>query len=479
MTKEARPNIVLIMTDQQRFDTIRASGFDHMETPVLDRLVERGTNFMNLYVPAPSCSPSRAALFSGTYPHTNGVFRNDEPWVWTWVTLLNRAGYRCVNVGKMHTMPVEGAFGFHERHVVENKDRAHPSLPFYLDQWDKALWTRGHEKPSRVTYRRRNDYGERLGAFTWELEEAMHPDVFVSDLACMWLDRYPGQEPFFLQVGLPGPHPPYDPTPEYLERYIDKRLPEPIRDYDLNTQPRPLRELRKHHQENDHDAIVQLAEPTAEQMHRQRAHYCANVSMIDAQVGKILDALERRGVLENTVIVFTSDHGDCLNDHGHSQKWTMFEQSVHVPGIVCGPGVEEGQRVTDLVSLIDLGPTILELADVEVPNWMEARSLCGYLRGEAESPRECIFAEHANDPILRQTEYMTMVRKGMWKLVHFVDFDEGQLYDLETDPKETRNRWDDPDCAGKKQELLLEILAWRIRSDKITQEFPRELAYGC
>ena len=128
-----------------------------------------------------------------------------------------------MNVGKMHTMPIEGGFGFHERHVVENKDRDHPNLPFYLDNWDKAIHARGAYKPSRVTYAKRPDYDEALGAFVWEQDEDLHPDVFVGETACWWLERYPGNEPFFLQVGLPGPHPPYDPTQEYLDMYIGKR----------------------------------------------------------------------------------------------------------------------------------------------------------------------------------------------------------------------------------------------------------------
>jgi arylsulfatase A-like enzyme len=329
-----------------------------------------------------------------------------------------------------------------------------------------------------VTYRRREDYRERLGAFTWELPEDLHPDVFVTDLACMWLERYPkkNEEPFFLQVGMPGPHPPYDPTAEYLERYIDKDLPKPIRDYDLDTQVQPMRELRAHHQANDHDAIVQLAEPTDEQLHAQRAHYYANVSMIDRQVGKILDSLEQRGVLDNTLIIFTSDHGDCLNDHGHSQKWTMYEQSVRVPAVVFGAGVKTGVKVDDLVSLFDFGPTILEAAGVTPPEWMEARSLQPYLRGEQDETRDCVFAEHSDDKILDATEYMTMIRRGRWKLVHYVDYEEGQLYDLEEDPGERVNRWSDPACAELKMSLMQDILAWRIRSDKITQGFRREIA---
>ena len=195
MTK--RPNIVLIITDQQRLDTIAALGYDYMETPNLDRLVKGGTAFDNMYVTSPSCAPSRASLFSGVYPHSNGVFRNDEPWSYTWVGLLAEAGYRCVNVGKMHTSPFEKAFGFHERHVTENKDRDTPRLPFFLDNWDKALLARGLRKPSRVTYRERPDYAERLGAFVWELPEDMHSDVFVPQMAITWLDRYKGDEPFF------------------------------------------------------------------------------------------------------------------------------------------------------------------------------------------------------------------------------------------------------------------------------------------
>lgn len=465
------PNIVFILTDQQRRDTIAAHGFDYMDTPHLDSLVKGGTSFMNMYVTAPSCAPSRASLFTGTYPHTNGVYRNDEIWSWTWVTLLNQAGYRCINVGKMHTNPFEADFGFHERHVVENKDRDSPNLPFFLDQWDKALWKRGIEKPSRVTYRRREDYKDRLGAFLWEADEDLHADVFVADLACMWLDRYSREEPFFLQVGMPGPHPPYDPTEEYVQKYSNRELPKAIRNYDFDSQPYPLRKLRENHLDQDHDGIVHLSEPTEEQLHRQRAYYYANVSMIDTQVGKIIAALTQRGVIDNTIIVFTSDHGDCLNDHGHSQKWNMYEQSVHVPAIVWGPDVKQNQRIENFTAHFDLGPTVLEAAGVTAPSWMEARSLWPELRGDDLAGREVVFAEHANDKILQHTGFMTMIRRDRWKLVHFVDCQDGQLFDLDEDPDEINNLWDSHNHSKIKQDLILEILSWRIESDKITQGF--------
>lgn len=472
-----QPNIVFIITDQQRLDTIAAHGHDHMITPHIDNLVNNGASFENMYVTAPVCSPSRASLFSGTYPHTNGVFRNDETWSYCWVTELANAGYRCVNVGKMHTWPVEDAFGFHERHVTENKDRDHPNLPFYLDNWDKALRTRGAYKPSRVTYRQTKDYEEQLGAYLWVHDEDLHPDVFVADTACWWLERYPGSEPFFLQVGLPGPHPPYDPTQEYLDLYANRELPKPTRDYDLNSQPQPLQELRRNHLQNDHDAVVHLENPSDEQLHRQRAHYYANCSMIDTQVGKIVEALEARGVLDNTIVVFTSDHGDCLNDHGHSQKWNMYEQTVHVPAIVCWPGrIKANSKIPALVSLMDLGPTILDYAKAPIPDWMEAQSLKDLLEGNTNIGRARVFVEQSDDAIMTDSNFVVMVREGPWKMVYFIDHKTGQLFNLDNDPQEIHDLWPDPEKSELKQRLTKEILNWRLESSRRTQGFTQMLA---
>jgi len=465
-----RPNIVFILTDQQRYDTIAALGFDHMITPNLDRLAQRGVAFENMYITSPSCAPSRASLFTGTYPHTNGVFRNDEPWQYCWVKDLAEASYRTVSVGKMHTMPVEGAFGFHERHVTENKDRDHPNLPFYLDNWDKAYFLTGLEKPSRVTQRRRREYREQLGAWVWEHEEKLHPDVFTGQMAKWWIDRYTGEGPFFLQVGLPGPHPPYDPTQEYLDLYAGRELPKVIPP-DPESQPAAMQELREFHLGEDADGVVHLAEPTAEQSRRQRAHYYANVSMIDKQVGDIVSALEARGVLEDTIVVFTSDHGDALGDHGHSQKWNMYQSTMQVPALVAGPGIPAGKRIGDNVALFDLGPTILEWAGVAVPVWMEAKSLTPYF-SDAQIPlRSRVFAEHSNDALLTGTRLMTMVLEDSMKLVHFVDSDSGMLFDLEDDPHELCNLWHDPIHAATRDRLIHHILLWRSESSLKTQGF--------
>ena len=210
-----RPNIILIITDQQRLDTINALGFDYVDTPNLDRLVHEGVTFRNCYVTAPSCASARASLFTGYYPHTTGILKNADTWQHSWVELLNQGGYHCVNVGKMHTFPYDAKCGFHQRYVVENKDRYLEGRYFY-DEWDKALRARGLVKQQRELYRKRADYDQCLGAFTWDLPEETHPDNFVGDLAKWWLHSHPITQPLFLQVGFPGPHPPYDPTPRHL-----------------------------------------------------------------------------------------------------------------------------------------------------------------------------------------------------------------------------------------------------------------------
>jgi len=266
--------------------------------------------------------------------------------------------------------------GFHQRYVVENKDR-YLEGRYYFDEWDKALQARGLIKQQRELYRQRSDYNERLGAFEWELPEEMHPDMFVGNLAQWWINSYPVAKPLFLQIGFPGPHPPYDPTWAYAEPYMNRDLPRlEVTEDELASQPPPFLEMRWHNCDVDHDSVVHQLNPTPEQRHRQRAYYLANVTMIDDKIGQILNALDQQGYLDNSVVIFTSDHGDCLGDHGHSQKWTMYDIITRAPTIVWSPGrFQAGVTIDDLCQQMDLGPAILELAGAEVPETMEAKSI--------------------------------------------------------------------------------------------------------
>lgn len=483
---ESRPNIIFINTDQQRFDTINALGADHMDTPNLDRLVNEGVSFTNCHTTAPSCAPARASLFTGYYPHTTGIYMNGDRWTHSWVEDLSDSGYYTVNVGKMHTAPYDAKMGYDERYVVENKDRylapvpaGEPPLPgdkFYLDEWDRALLAKGFLKQQREFYREWNDYEDRLGAFEWELPEETHPDVFIGDFTKQWLDRKPKLDsPLFMEIGFPGPHPPFDPIPSYAEEYLNRDLPMPdISEDDLENQPTPLKLLREHHEEVDHDSVSHETFADEENRHRQRAYYYANVAMIDEQVGKIIHALEANGY-DDTVVIFTSDHGEALGDHGHSQKWTMYDQVMRVPTMVWSPDRFESQTVDDLVSLFDFGPTILKMANAPRDETMEAESLMPALQGEDSwDGRDYVFAEHARDGILQETEFMTMIRGEDWKFVHFVDYDEGQLFNLNEDPEEIENLWDDPDVQDVKQKFHELLLDWRIESGVHTADWAAE-----
>jgi len=464
---EETPNIILIITDQQRYDTIAELGFPHMETPNLDRLVREGTTFENCHITAPSCAPARASLFTGYYPHTTGIYKNADRWTKTWVSQLADTGYHCVNIGKMHTYPFETEAGFHERYVVENKDR-YLEGRYYFDEWDKALAAQGLQKQQRESYRKRSDYDQALGAFDWELPEDTHSDNFVGNMAKWWLDTKPKMgKPLFMQIGFPGPHPPYDPIPRYAESYMKKKLPiDEVTQEDLDSQPEPFKQMRVHNTKVDHDSVVHQLDPSPEDRHRQRAYYLANVTMIDEKVGEILQSLDDNGYLDNSVVIFTSDHGDCLTDHGHSQKWTMYDTITRVPTIVWAPGrFESDRRVSSLCQWMDLGPTILELAEVEPPESMEAKSLLPILEKKEDKLRDYVFAEHIRDGILQETEFMMMVRSEEWKLVNFIDMSCGQLFDLRKDPKEQINLWDDPAFQEQKDKLLDIQRRWLIESN--------------
>ncbi|MCA9140929.1 MAG: sulfatase-like hydrolase/transferase [Planctomycetales bacterium] len=470
------PNIIFIITDQQRYDTVAALGFPHVDTPNLDRLVREGISFEQCHVTAASCAAARASLFKGYYPHTTGILKNADRWRQSWIQRLNDAGYYCANIGKMHTWPFLTELGFHERFVVENKDR-YLEGRYFFDEWDKALRFRGLVKQQRQQYRLLPHYNEALGAFDWELPEDTHPDFFVGDMAKWWIETTPKKDPLFLQIGFPGPHPPYDPVPAYSEPYLHKELPLlPVTTAELADQPPALKELRVHNSEIDHDSVVMPLEVSHQQRHRQRAFYLANVTMIDHKVGEIMAALQSNGYGDNTIVIFTSDHGDCLTDHGQSQKWTMYEQITRVPLIVWAPDrFAQGKSVSALVQQMDLGPTILQWAGIEVPPDLEAISLSdAFDSPETYQGRPYVYCEQVKDGVLTRCEFMTMVRDQTHKLVHFLDEPHGQLFDLVADPNELDNLWDNPSAGQHKERLLAELREWRIRSGVHTKDWCRD-----
>ncbi|MCC6683000.1 MAG: sulfatase-like hydrolase/transferase [Phycisphaeraceae bacterium] len=466
-----RPNIILIMTDQQRYDTIAALGAGHMHTPNLDRLVHEGVALTHCYCTAPSCVPSRSSFFNGRYPHQLGVFHNAHHWSTSWIEQLQASGYHTVNVGKMHTIPFDAPCGFDQRLVVENKDRPlrlEREHGGYFDEWDKYLAYMNVRKPSRDTYKaEHSEWAQALGAFTWPLDEQHHSDIFVGRTARWLIENRRSNAPLLLVIGFPGPHPPYDPPQRFLDLYDPADTPVPrVTDEELDAQPHALKALRQEMADNNHDAVKWQLNPTEAQLRRLRHHYDANVSLIDEHVGLILDALKKRGYLDNAVVVFGSDHGDCLGDHGHIQKWTMYEQITRLPMIFWSPAPgrlpsgAKGKTYEGLTQHIDVAATILEMAGVELDENFEGRSLLKRMQDDAPL-REYVFAEHTADNLLKEVTMMTMVRSERYKMVHYEDSTDGELYDLYADPQEKHNRWHDAACDPMKRELMDAMRRWR------------------
>ena len=486
MTDPARPNIILFMTDQQRADSIRALGAPWMHTPHLDRLAREGTSFTHCFVSSPVCVGSRASLFTGKYPHGCQVFSNFQPWEPTWVRSLAQHGYHCVNIGKMHINPYDAPGGFHQRFVVENKDR-----PMFLeerdraiyDEWDKALHARKLQKPTRYTRFARDPEGFKraLGVFPWELDEDMHPDNFVGDTALWWLAGRQNTDPLFLQIGFPGPHPPYDPVPRFLDRYADADIPAPLMsEGGIERQPRAQRELRQNMARLDFDSIAWRSDATPRELLDLRRHYAANVSMIDAKVGEILQALDTRGYLDNALVIFTSDHADALGDYGHIQKWTMYDTVVKVPLIFWSKqAVKAGRVHDDLVQMFDIAPTILECAGLPVPADFEARSLWGRLTDQAGyEERDAVYSELARDHIQTGSEFIVMRRCRDWKIVLYLDDDFGELYDLRNDAGETTNLWEHEAHRERRETLKSQCWLWVVRGSLRANRRPGRAPQG-
>jgi arylsulfatase len=450
---EKRPNIILIMTDQQRYDSIRALGAEYMITPQLDRLAHEGVVYTNAFITAPSCVPSRASFFNGKFPLAMGVGRNGSKWEHSWVERLQEAGYHTVNIGKMHTNPHTVPCGFDQRFVVENKDRpagSNPKGQFY-DEWDKFLANSGLEKPSRYLYKDYDNYEEALGAYEWPLEEKYHSDAFIGTMAKWVIEKRRSDRPLFLQIGFPGPHPPYDPPQSWIDRYAGVEIPVPaVTPEEISRQPRAHEVARSVMINDNFDAVKWQLYPSEEQLLRLRRYYAANVSLIDEQVGIIMEALRSRGYLDDAIVVFMSDHGESLGDHGHIQKWNMYDCVTRVPMIVWSPGrLPAGRQVDALIQHFDIAATLFDLIGLEPsPDW-EARSLWP----ELDRGRDYVIAEHGKDNVYRAHEQVTMIRNSDFKLVRYDEDDYGELYDLRKDPSELHNVWEVPEYEPVRERL--------------------------
>jgi len=445
------PNILFITTDQQRQDSLPCYGLDFMQTPALDRLAAEGCVFERCYSGSPVCQPGRASFILGQYPHVHGVpdnfrwIRPDSP---TIARLFDRAGWHTAAIGKMHFHPWDNCEGFGYRIIAEDKRHI-----FRRDDWTKYLQAHGYSRdhPALVP-----GYRENLGAIISPLPEKMHLDSFIGDEAVKWIHEQ-AESPFFAWVAFNSPHDPYDPPENLAGLYRDAAIPEPVGlDEDPTSKPPYQRENIRFYNSNPL-FLTDYSKIDARQARTMRQHYLATVSLVDRQVGKILQALEARGLLESTLVVFSSDHGDHLGDHGLPFKSTFYESALMVPLIMRGPGLRPGSRCSSFVDWLDLHATFLTLAGIPVPDHAQGKDISCVLADPTAKVRGEAFSELLGS---------AMVRTESHKLV-LCDDGSGELYDLREDPLEVVNHYNDPVFKNLQEELTGKIIRHELSHSRV------------
>ena len=443
-----KPNILLIVADQCRFDALGCMGNSQIETPTLDWLAAEGTLFTKAYSPSPSCIPARASLMTGLNPWHTGILGmgqgQHEMGVNFSHTLpgeLSKKGYHCKGVGKMHFYPQRSLLGFHDT-LLDESGREH-SKGFKSDY--KAWFEQN--RPGESGLLEHGVHWNSWGSHAYSFEEFLHPTNWTANESVKYLQKRDRSMPFFLKMSFARPHSPYAPPQSFLDLYKEKPLTEPFIG--------PWSEKHKN-REKGVSPVAWRGEVTPEQNHRSRAAYYGSVTHIDQQIAKVTNELSGQGELNNTIIVFTSDHGDMLGDHHLWRKTYAYEGSAHIPLIIrCPQGFSGKDQISEsdqAVLLQDIMPTLLELADTPIPEKTDAVSLAPLLWGEPYNGPDFIHGEHCTCYSLEQE--MQYVTDGKCKYIWFPRINEEQFFDLETDPGERNDL-----CLSHPQDERIEI--WR------------------
>jgi len=466
--KMRKPNLLFILTDQRRADSLACYGNTHVETPHLNGLADESFVFENTYVSQPVCSPSRATLLTGTYPHTAQVPACNIrlPGSVPTIAELVDDEYRCIWLGKWHLGDEIFAQRGFEWVGTEDGYRAHYSSKERLEEFSDYhhfLIEQGLE-PDRELL------GQRIFSrhFEASLPEELTKATFLGDRTADFI-RAQGDQPFVAFVSYLEPHPPhtgplndmYDPAdlpvgPAFFQK------PEP-KASGLN------RVMAAYYMESEEDGFDLRTETGWRGV---RARYWGNVSLVDRSVGKILAALEESGQAENTIVVFTSDHGEMAGDHGILGKCVLYEESVRVPLLIRDPRLgREQSRIPGNISHIDLLPTLLDLMGQPVPAHLQGESRVPVLKGETSLAENDVFIEwngRDGHPIPGEAEvnpfmagpWRSIVSADRWKL-NLSAADRCELYDLNQDPHETMNRFNDPDQHDRVVEMSGSIRRWQ------------------
>jgi arylsulfatase A-like enzyme len=451
------------MTDQHRAEWMSCAGTDYVDTPNIDFIAERGLRFTRASCTSPLCAPSRCSLAGGVYPHRLGVMENARNFPAghpTYYQKLREAGYRVGVVGKtdLHKadhflgangdLPIMYHLGFTDAHQTEGKMNA--AMPkqhlsrFDLDNFELAGPYQAYLQQKGALERFVLDYKKRSGlpvsyAEPSALDSGDFHDSYIGMKACEFLEQVSEESPWHYFVSFVGPHDPWDAPAEYVKRFEDREYPESIAD-SLEGKPHWVQKKAAKHGKG----------LTDEQLNRVKQHYAGAIKLLDDWIGRILDVLKRRGQLDNTVIMFCADHGEMLGDHGLLQKQVMYEGALRVPLIVSAPGQMRFGATDTLVELVDLYPTILQLAGAPCDeSALDGKSFAPIIYGEKETHKAYQISE---------LQHTSMIFDGKYKLIHSVN-DSSELYDLESDPQELRNVYEtSPDVVGRLNKQLKQLL---------------------
>lgn len=453
------PNVILILSDNQPPDTIRALGNPLIETPHLDRLVREGTTFTRAITANPHCAPSRAEILTGATGFTNRSTpfgRKLNPALPLWPEVMRRAGYHTWYSGKWHTDGTPWTRGFEETRALFSAGGANAQPPTHPTMRNGRPAT-GYRGYTFKTNDNRPEPAKGVGL-------TPQTDRHIADGAIELIRRRP-QKPFFLHLNFTGCHDPLLPPPGYEQKYDPAKIPlppnfRPAHPFDWGNEggrdelllPRPLR---------PGDVQQELAD------------IYAVLSHLDEQVGRILAALAEIGQERNTIIIFTTDNGAGVGRHGIRGYQNMYEHAINVPLVLRGPGIPRARRFAAQVYLRDLYPTVCDLTGVSIPAAVEAKSFAPILRGTGREIHPEVYAYWHNPARGGGIPTQRMIRTERWKLIHYAHLNRNQLFDLANDPHELRDRSGEPSLAVVQADLQRRLHAWfepRIASLAVASE---------
>ncbi len=451
-----RPNVVVIMTDDQRWDCMSCEGHPFLKTPNMDRIAEEGARFANMFVTTSLCSPSRASFLSGLYAHTHKVTNNftdypaDLP---SYPLRLQQSGYETAYIGKWH--------------MGEQSDERRPGFDYWITH-------KGQGKYYDTTFNINGKRTVKKGYYTHR----------VTDMAIDWL-KQEHNEPYLLIIGHKAPHTPFTPEKKYENIYDDVKIRYPRTAFNLESKPRWVKErlntwhgiygpifgFRKDFPDTRPESVLKFAEFV-------RA-YTATIKSVDDSVGRVYTTLKELGQLDNTLFVFTSDNGFFLGEHGMTDKRSMHEPSIRVPLLVRYPRlIRPGTIISKMVMNVDFAPSILDICRAKPLKNIHGKSWKKLLAGQTSGWRKSLYYSYNYEKQFPYTPNVRGVRTDEWKYVHYPNGDRRQdqykaeLYNLKNDPLETRNLIDEPKYADKVRELKAELHRLMAQTGALPDKMP-------